>query len=54
MEYIGLGKSNLLVSRVGFGAMSLSEIDTEENAAILINMAYDEVIIFFDISHSMV
>lgn len=54
MEYIGLGKSNLLVSRVGFGAMSLSEIDTEENAAILIHKAYDAGINFFDISHSKV
>lgn len=52
MEYVGLGKSNLLVSRVGFGAMSLSEIDTEENAAILIHKAYDAGINFFDISHS--
>lgn len=54
MEYIGLGKSNLLVSRVGFGAMSLSEIDTEETAAILIHKAYDAGINFFDISHSKV
>lgn len=54
MEYIGLGKSNLLVSRVGFGAMSLSEIDTDENAAILIHKAYDAGINFFDISHSKV
>ena len=54
MEYIGLGKSNLLVSRVGFGAMSLSEIDTEENVAILIHKAYDAGINFFDISHSKV
>lgn len=54
MEYIGLGKSNLLVSRVGFGAMSLSEIDTDENAAILIHKAYDAGINFFDISHSKI
>lgn len=52
MEYFCLGKSNLLVSRVGFGAMSLNKIDTEENAAILIHKAYDAGINFFDISHS--
>ncbi|MBQ0163338.1 MAG: aldo/keto reductase [Treponema sp.] len=54
MDFIGLGKSNLLVSRVGFGAQSLNEIDTEENAAILIHKAYDAGINFFDISHSEV
>ncbi|MCR5612228.1 aldo/keto reductase [Treponema sp.] len=53
MEYVCLGKSNLMVSRVGFGAMSLNKIDTEENAAILIHKAYDEGINFFDISHSI-
>ena len=53
MDYIALGKSNLLVSRVGFGAMSLNEIDTDENAAILIHKAYDAGINFFDISHSI-
>ncbi len=53
MEYFSLGKSNLLVSRVGFGAMSLKDIDTEENAAILIHKAYDAGVNFFDISHSV-
>lgn len=53
MEYVGLGKSNLLVSRVGFGAQSLNKIDTEENAAVLIHKAYDAGINFFDISHSV-
>ncbi|MBP5403436.1 MAG: aldo/keto reductase [Treponema sp.] len=53
MEYIALGRSNLLVSRVGFGAMSLNEIDSEEDAAVLIHKAYDAGINFFDISHSI-
>ncbi|MGN0738960.1 MAG: aldo/keto reductase [Treponema sp.] len=53
MEYVGLGRSNLMVSRVGFGAQSLNEIDTEENAAILIHKAYDAGVNFFDISHSV-
>lgn len=52
MEYVCLGKSNLMVSRVGFGAESLNEIDTEENAAILIHKAYDGGVNFFDISRS--
>ena len=52
MEYVGLGKSNLMVSRVGLGAQSLNEIDTDENAAILIHKAYDAGVNFFDISHS--
>ncbi len=53
MDYISLGKSNLMVSRVGFGAMSLKDIDTEENAAILIHKAYDAGVNFFDISHTV-
>ena len=53
MEYVGLGRSNLMVSRVGFGAQSLNEIDTDENAAILIHKAYDAGVNFFDISHSV-
>ena len=53
MEYVGLGKSNLMVSRVGLGAQSLNEIDTDENAAILIHKAYDAGVNFFDISHSV-
>lgn len=53
MDFVGLGKSNLLVSRVGFGAMSLNEIETEEDAAVLIHKAYDAGLNFFDISHSI-
>lgn len=52
MDYISLGKSNLMVSRVGFGAMSLGEIDTDENASALVHKAYDAGVNFFDISHS--
>lgn len=53
MDYVGLGKSNLLASRVGFGAMSLKDIDGEEDAAILIHKAYDAGVNFFDISHTV-
>lgn len=41
-----------MVSRVGFGAESLCEIDTDENATILIHKAYDAGINFFDISRT--
>lgn len=53
MEYVGLGKTDLLVSRVGFGAMSLNEIENEEDVAILIHKAYDAGVNFFDIAHSI-
>ena len=53
MDYVGLGKSNLLASRVGFGAMSLKDIESEEDAAILIHKAYDAGVNFFDISHTV-
>ncbi len=42
-----------MASRVGFGAMSLKDIDGEENAAILIHKAYDAGVNFFDISHTV-
>lgn len=50
MEYIRLGRTNLLVSRVAFGAMRLSEDDREENAAMIVRKAYDSGINFFDTS----
>lgn len=53
MEFVALGKSNLLVSRVGFGAMSLKDIANEEDAAVLIHKAYDAGVNFFDISHTV-
>lgn len=59
MEYVALGKSNLLVSRTAFGAMSLdcSEIeclnqDADEKVCALVHQAYNGGINFFDISHS--
>lgn len=50
MEYIRLGKTNLLVSRVAFGAMNLDEIGTDEDVAAIIRKAYDSGINFFDTS----
>lgn len=59
MEYVGLGKTNLLVSRTAFGAMSLdcAEIeafgdDAEEKSCAIVHQAYDGGINFFDVSHS--
>lgn len=52
MDYIALGKSNLMVSRTAFGAMSLKDVADEEGAAILVHQAYDAGINFFDTSHS--
>lgn len=57
MEFITLGKTNLLVSRTAFGAMSLDckEIEAfgteaEEKACAIVHQAYDAGINFFDIS----
>ena len=49
MEYIRLGKTNLLVSRVAFGAMRLSGNSEEDNAAI-VRKAYEAGVNFFDTS----
>ena len=59
MEYVALGKSNLLVSRTAFGAMSLDcrEIESygdeaDEKACTLVHQAYENGINFFDTSHT--
>lgn len=59
MEYVSLGKTNLLVSRTSFGAMSLDCKEIEEHgeeadeiAANLVHQAYDGGVNFFDTSHS--
>lgn len=49
MEYVRLGKSNLLVSRVALGSMRLSESNAED-AANLVRSAYDAGVNFFDTS----
>lgn len=61
MEFITLGKTNLLVSRTAFGAMSLDckEMEAfgqqaEEKACAIVHQAYDAGINFFDISRSKV
>ncbi len=52
MEYIALGRSNLLVSRTAFGAYGLQQLDSDEAAAILVQKAYDGGINFFDTARS--
>lgn len=50
MEYVRLGKTNLLISRVAFGAMGLESINDDEKAAAIVRKAYDSGINFFDTS----
>lgn len=50
MDYIRLGKTNLMVSRVAFGAMRLTDSAGEDNAALLVRKAYDSGINFYDTS----
>ena len=50
MEYVRLGKTDLLISRVAFGAMKLTEAGGDESAALLVRKAYDAGINFFDTS----
>ena len=50
MDYIALGKSNLLVSRTAFGAQGIGEINDPETAFQMIRMAYEDGVNFFDTS----
>lgn len=50
MEYVALGKSNLLVSRTAFGAMGLEKIKDRKIAVDMIKVAYDDGVNFFDTS----
>ncbi|MBE6344836.1 MAG: aldo/keto reductase [Spirochaetaceae bacterium] len=52
MEYIALGKSNLLVSRTAFGAYGLQHIESDEDASSLVLQAYEGGINFFDTSRA--
>lgn len=51
MEYVRLGKSNLLISRVALGSMRLSE-EVTDNSADLIRRAYDAGVNLFDTSRN--
>lgn len=48
MEYVVLGRSNLLVSRIAFGAYGLQYLEDDNAAVDLISMAYQGGINFFD------
>ena len=50
LEYVRLGKTNLLISRVAFGAMRLTEAGSDEEAAEIVRKAYDSGVNFFDTS----
>ena len=50
MEYVALGKSNLLVSRTAFGAQALEKISDPDVAYQMIRMAYEDGVNFFDTS----
>ena len=55
MEYVRLGRTNLLISRVAFGALKLTDTvasanGDEESAALIVRKAYDNGINFFDTS----
>lgn len=50
MDYVALGKSNLLVSRTAFGAQGIGEIDDPETAFQMIRMAYEDGVNFYDTS----
>ena len=50
MDYVRLGKSDLMISRVSMGAMSLGRIGDEEAVIELIRRAYTAGINFFDTS----
>ncbi len=59
MEYVALGNTDLLVSRMGFGAMSLDckEIEAfgdkaDEQVCALVRQAYEAGVNFFDTAHS--
>lgn len=51
MNYVALGKSNLLVSRTALGAMALADIKDDVQAGKIIAAAYEGGINFFDTSH---
>lgn len=53
MDYVSLGKSNLLVSRTAFGAMSLHKLASQEESTALVKQAFDEGVNFFDTSKSI-
>jgi len=52
MEYIALGRSNLLVSHIAFGGYGLQYLDNIEDSTNLVKVAYESGINFFDTARS--
>ena len=52
MDYIALGKSNLLVSRTAFGAMALDKVTDGTDVEKLISQAYEGGVNFYDTARS--
>ena len=52
MDYIALGKSNLLVSRTAFGASSLSKIDDAADVEHLVSMSYESGVNLYNVSRA--
>ena len=51
MDFVALGKTDLLVSHTAFGAMSLGEVASDEEASQLVHKAYEGGVNFFDTAH---
>jgi uncharacterized protein len=47
MEKVRLGKTDLMVSRIGFGALPIQSVD-RDSAVKVVRYAYDRGINFFD------
>ncbi len=52
MDYISLGKSELLVSRTAFGAVALEDASSDAKASDMAKIAFDEGVNFFDTARS--
>lgn len=52
MEYVRLGRSNLMISRVAMGAMNFTAAGDDEKSAQLVRSAYEQGINFFDTSRT--
>lgn len=52
MEYVALGNTNMLVSRIAFGAYGLQNLQSDDKAISLVRLAYEKGINFFDTTRS--
>jgi len=54
MDFVALGGTDMLVSHTAFGAMSLGEVASDEEASQLVHKAYEGGVNFFDTAHDTV